>query len=285
MTLDFGIRQALVVSGSDGPQVVGRSADFPFAWENAALTIAARFGRRPTGVKCPGAVIALPLDRGHTAVVQVADLAGYSSTDAADPPLGFRFLFLGKPLYEALGDPFAIADRFPPDWSARGTLGPLEWPPEPLPQRTVEQLQHILKVGDTAILLGGTQALLDGSRLLIEADAPADELFRGLWALLPHRTRIELWPATFAFSPDLGFHAAAIPVKPNPWPFGTLTADQCRDYPEGRYELAVQTAVESGNQPELDRLFARRSSTDTLKLAITILVVAVCVALISRLIP
>ena len=92
-------------------------------------------------------------------------------------------------------------------------------------------------------------------------------MFRGLWQLLPERTRFELWPATLAFSNELGFHAVALPAAPEPWPVGYLTADQARDYPEGRYELALQIAAEAGNQPDLDRLLARRSSRDTLRLA------------------
>jgi hypothetical protein len=277
MRIDLGIAQAVVTVGPCGPAVVARSADFPFAWENAALTMAARFGHRPPGVRCPAAVFAVPVGSAHVAVTQVADLG-----DGPDPGLGFRVLVLGKPLYDALGDPFAVADRYPPDWAARGPLERLEWPPEPLPRRTVEQLQRILKSGDMSLLLGGTQALLDGGRLLVEADRPADELLRGLWTLLPDRTRCELWPATFAFSADLGFHVAAVPVAPDPWPAGVLSADQARDYPEGRYELAVQTAVEAGDQAGLDRLFARRTSRDTLKLAATMLGLAVSMAVVVR---
>ena len=49
--------------------------------------------------------------------MQVADVPARSTGEG--PLLGFRFLILGRPLYEALGDPFAIADRFPPDWTVR----------------------------------------------------------------------------------------------------------------------------------------------------------------------
>ena len=46
------------------------------------------------------------------------------------------------------------------------------------------------------------------------------------------------------------------------------TDEQARDYPEGRYELALQTAAESGDQAELNRLFARRSSLDTIRIGL-----------------
>ena len=95
---------------------------------------------------------------------------------------------------------------------------------------------------------------------------------------------MDLWPATFAFSPELGFHAVVLPEAPAPWPAGCLTADQARDYPEGRYELSLQTAAESGNQADLDRLFARRSSADTLRLALYLLAAAVLLTVIMKLI-
>ncbi len=280
MNPDLLIAQALVIADAAGPKVAAKSDDVPFAWEEAARTAAVRFGRRPPGVACPAAVFACPVGRTHVAVVQVADQPG---PPGGDPPLGFRFLVLTRKLYEALGDPFAVADKFPPDWSARGDLPPLEWDAGPLPRRTVEQVRAVLKAGDTPLLLGGAQALIDGGRLLVESPAPAGELLRGLWQLLPDRTRFDLWPATFAFSAELGFHALALPAAPEPWPVGYLTADQARDYPEGRYELALQIAAEAGNQPALDRLFARLSSKDTLRLAIYLMIAAAVVALASKL--
>lgn len=278
---DLRIAQLLIVLDAAGPSVVAKSADVPTAWEDAAQSTSVRFGRRPPGVRCAAAMFALPWGRGHVAVVSAADLPG--STDA--PPLSFRFLVLTRALYSVLGDPFAIADRFPPDASARGHLPTLEWPPEPLPARSVDQLQSLLKSAgeDMALLLGGAQALLDGGRLMLVSPLPAEVSLRALWHLLPDRTRCELWPATFAFSDELGFHALAVPVAPMPWPVGYLTADQTRDYPEGRYELALQTAVESGNQAELDRLLARRSSQDTLRLALYMLAAAAVVAVVSKL--
>ena len=275
---DLAISQLVIVTDSTGPKVVARSEEFPFAWEEAARTAAVRFGRRPAGVVCPGAVFAVPVGKTHVAVVQVADQPGFEG----DPPLGFRFLILTRRLYEALGDPFAIALKYPADWSKRGTLPALAWPEERLPKRLIDELQTALKAGDMPLLLGGTQALIDGGRLLLVTPTPSNEIAE-IWRLLPDRTRFELWPATFAFSNDLGFHAAALPEAPSPWPEGYLTADQARDYPEGRYELALQIAVEAGNQAEVDRLFARRSSKDALRLALSMLGAAMLIAIISRL--
>ena len=275
MPLDLTIAQAVVVSDSAGPAVVATSDPFPDALHAAVLDIATRFGRRPPGVSVPAAVFAVPLLRSHVAVVQVADRPSNA--------LGFRFLVLTRRLYEAVGDPFLIADRLPPDWSARGPLSVLEWPPDPLPPRTVAEVAGVLKDGDGPFLLGATQGLLDGVRVVLVRPAPDEAVVRSLWKLLPTRSRAELWPATFAFSLDLGFHLAVLPAAPAPLPPGTVTEEQAKDYPQGRYELALQIAAEDGSQRDIDRLFARRTSRDTLRLAILILIGAVLAAVISKL--
>ena len=249
MPLDRAMPQ-LFVTGGDRLAVVAKSEGLPFAVEEAALRLAAKFGPPAPSV------FAADID-GRVAVVTASDA-------------GFRFLLLGRPLYEALADPFAVSQRFPVDRAAPR----LEWPNEPLPPRTVGDLQAILK-GDGPLLLGAAQALVDGLRVRLTdpADVPK------VWALLPDRTRQELRPATFAPDDALGFHLSAGPPAAD-----ALTADGCRDYPEGRYELALQLAVEAGDPGELDRLLARRSSRDTLKLAATMVGLAVGGAAVLKLV-
>ena len=245
----LSIAQCLIRRDGSGPAVVAKSNGFPFAHEELTLQSAAKFGT------VSAAVFALPFGTSHVAVGQATKGA-------------FRFLVLDRSLYEALGDPFAVADQFPPNWNARGELEAIEWPSDPLPPRTVDEVQNTLKNGDSPLLLGMTQALIDGSRVLLVRPEPDPVLLRGLWQLLPDRTRCDLWPATFANSVELGFHVAIVREAPAVWPVGYLTEEQARDYPEGRYELALQVAAEDGDQAALNKLFARRSSRDTLRLAI-----------------
>jgi hypothetical protein len=259
MPFDFSITQLLLVVEPVGPRVVAKSPELPFALEEAAKLLAVRFGTPPTDTALSAGVFALPLGKAHVAVVQVAGLAART--------LGFRFLILGKPLYNALGDPFAIADRFPPDWTARGELPVVEWPAEPLPPRTVAALQELMKAGDGPFLLGGTQALLDGTRICMKGSDSTETALRTIWQLLPSRTRCELWPATLCYGDELGFDIWAMPEPPARLPPGCLTEEQAKDYREGRYELALQSAIESGDQAEVDRLFARRTSSEMLRLA------------------
>ena len=217
------------------------------------------------------ALFALPMGKTHAAVVQVADLPSGA--------LGFYFLILGHPLYEALGDPFAIAERFPADWSSRGELSALAWPAEPLPLRRVEDLDSLLKAGDGPFLLGSTQALIDGGRICLKRSDTSDAAIRTIWQLLPTRSRSELWPATLTFSDELDFSIWAKVAPPAKLPPGCLTEEQAKDYPEGRYEVAIQSAIESRDQRELNRLLARRSSQETLRLAAMMLAGAVFIAI------
>jgi hypothetical protein len=270
-TPDLTIAQAVLTADVRGVRVVARSDEFDPA---EAERIAVLFGQRPAGVVCPAAHFACPFGRSHVAVVQVVD--------QPDGSLGFRFLVLARDLYRHLGDPFAVADRYPPDWPARGSLPTLAWPPEVLPKRTVGQIQNVLKTGDSSLLLGSAQALVDGGRVVLRRDAPAEDFLRGLWQLLPDRNRAELWPASFAFSDELGFHAVALPVLP-PDPAGLRhTEDGLRDYPQSPYELSLQVAVEAGDQRELDRLFARRTSGDTIRIGLTIICLALVLAAVAK---
>jgi hypothetical protein len=278
MTPDLRIEQGLVVADPRGVRVAARSDRFD---DPEAERLAVLYGTPPAGVACPVAHFACPFGRKQVAVVQVSDRGG--------PGLAFRFLILARDLYRHLGDPFAVADRFPPDWSAVGPLSPLEWPPEPLPPRTVGQLQALLKgcdpaTDEMALLLGSVQVLVDGGRVVVRRGAPDERFLRSLWQLLPDRTRAGLWPASFAPAADLRFDAAAVPELP-PDPAGLRhTEDGLKGYPSGRYELALQAAVEAGDQRDLDRLLARRTADDTLRLGLVLILGAVVVTLVLKLV-
>jgi hypothetical protein len=258
--------------GQGGYRFLARSPGFREEWLGEAERLCTGFGERPAGVSCPGCVFARPFDRERVAVVQVAD---QGADDAGRPgALGFRLLVLPKRLYADVGgDPFFIAERLPPPWPARGELPTLEWTAGAAPPRTVAALQQVLEVPNSATLLGGAQALLDGGRLVFERSGPDERLVRSLWALLPYSSRSELWPASFCFGNAHRFSVAVVPRASGPAYAGYLHEEQAGDYPEGRYELALQTAVESGDQHELDALFARRSRAQTTRLAVALLAV------------
>ena len=277
MTPDLRIEHGLVLADARGVRVLARSDGFD---DPEAERLAVLYGRPPTGVVCPQAHFARPFGRKHVAVVQVSDRGGAG--------LALRFLVLHRDLYRHLGDPFAVADRFPPDWAAVGPLPVLEWPPELLPRRTVGPLQALLKGCDPAteemaLLLGCAQVLVDGGRVVVKRPAPDERFLRSLWQLLPDRARADLWPASFHFGDPRDFHAAAV-LDPPPDPDGLHhTEDGLKGYPPGRYELALQAAVEAGDQGELDRLLARRSADDTLRLGLYLVAAAVLVALVLKL--
>lgn len=275
---DLRVQHALLLADARGVRVVAQSDGFDAP---EAERIAVLYGTPPAGAACPLAHFAQPFGKRHVAVVQVADRPGGAHA------WGLRFLVLAAELYRHLGDPFAVADHFPPDWSATGTLPVLEWPPAPLPPRTVAELQEVLRASDAAteemaLLLGSTQVLVDGGRVLLERREPAEKLMRSLWQLLPDKARAELWPASFAFSADLPFDAAALPELP-PDPSGLRhTEDGLKGYPPGNYEHRLQAAVEGADQRELDALLARRTGADTIRLGLTIIAGAVVIAAVVK---
>jgi hypothetical protein len=273
MTPDLRIRQAIALADARGVRVAASSDEFDAA---EAERVATLFGIRPAGLACPLAHFACPFGRNHVAVVRVEDRPGDF--------LGFRFLVLHRDLYRHLGDPFAISDRYPVNWVTSGTLPELAWPMETLPERTIEQLDAVLRDGDGPLLLGGAQAVVDGNRVLVKRDAPDEALVRGLWQLLPDRTRAERWPASFAFSDELGFHLAALPgpatlAAAGPKP---LSEEAAKDYPPSSYELNLQIAVESRDRAALRRLLARRTADDTIRLGLYISAFALVVVVLFR---
>jgi hypothetical protein len=258
--------------GAGGYRFLARSPGFLDEWLSEAQRLCTAFGERPTGAACPACVFAQPFLKQHVAVIQVADHGADSAGRLGT--LGFRLLVLPRTGYLDLGgDPFLIAERFPPPWHVRGELPGLFWPAEPPRPRTVEQVQRVLKrEADGPSLLGGSQVLVDGGRLVFERPAPDTELMHGLWTLLPTSTRSQLWPASFAFGNTLGFDAVVAPQPRGVEYAGYLTEEQAAEYPEGRYELHLQIAAEAGDQHDLDRLFARRSRGETWRLGLTLLI-------------
>ena len=276
------IEQALYGNPEPGGfRFLARSPGFVESWLPIAEQLCAGFGERPAGVACPAAVFAQAFGPKHVAVVQVADLG---SDDAGRPgALGFRLLVLPRQTYADLGgDPFLFADRFPPAWNQRDTLPTLQENIDLPGRRTTAQVLEIIKGADSANMLGGAQVLIDGGRLVFERPAPAPEVIRWLWLLLPTSTRAELWPATFAFGNALAFDALVVPRAELLTDTRYLREDQAGDYPEGRYELALQAAAEADDQADLDRLFARRSSRQTIRLALIILVATTLLAVVSN---
>jgi hypothetical protein len=203
-------------------------------------------------------------------VIQVAD---QGNDDAGRPgALAFYLVVLPRAVYEDWGgDPFTVAERFPPPWHARGELAPFTEAWESPPPRTIADVQRVLKRGNGPDLLGATQALVDGGRVVFERQAPDTPLLRDLWMLLPTSTRARLWPASFAFGNDLHFHVVVTPRLNDAFE-GYLTEQQAGEYPEGRYERGVQIAGEAGDQRELNALFGRPSRQHMVRLAMVLLV-------------
>jgi hypothetical protein len=279
------IEQA-IYGGQDagGYRFLARSAGFHDDWLAEAEQLCVGFGERPAGVACPGCVFARPFGRRHVAIVQAAD---QGQDDAGRPgALAFYLLIFPRQLYHELGgDPFFLAEQFPPPWQARGELPPLTWTAGPPPARTVEMLQKVLNVPYSATLLGGVQALLDGGRLVFERTAPDSAILHSLWALLPTHDRCQLWPASFAFGNAHQFDAVVVPRAVDGEYENYITEEKAGDYPEGRYECNLQSAIETGDQREIDALLNHNRSHMLRLIVLLFAIVVLLSAAMSVLLP
>jgi hypothetical protein len=277
------IEQAIYGSdGAHGYRFLARSPGFRDDFLPEAERLCTNFGERPAGVSCPGCVFAQVFAKHFVAVVQAAD-RGIDS-EGRPGTLGFYLLILPRSLYADLhADPFYVASRLPPPWDSRSELPSLTWTDGPPPPRTVAQLQTVLNVPNSATLLGGAQALLDGAGLVFERSGPDPQIVQGIWALLPAAERLRLWPATFRFGNAEAFDLVVVPPKCGPDNPRYVTEEKAGDYPEGRYELALQVAVEAGNQADLHALLTRRSRRQTFALTLALLFAIVSVLLVPAL--
>ncbi|HEY7330788.1 MAG TPA: hypothetical protein VH592_24315 [Gemmataceae bacterium] len=267
-----------------GYRFLARSSGFRDDWMVEAERLCTGFGERPADIACTSCIFARPFGRHHVAIVQAAD---QGADDTGRPgALGFHLLFLPRSLYIELGgDPFFIAEQFPPPWQARGDLPSLTWRAGPAPARTVAMLQQTLNVSYSATLLGGAQILLDGGRIVFERSAPDGAILRRLWALLPTRERADLWPASFTFSNVHQFDAVVVPRATEAQFEHYITEEKAGDYPEGRYECNLQSAIETGDQQEIDALL-NYSRSRMLRLIVVLLVIVIGLSLaMTRLLP
>ncbi len=301
---EFEIEQGIWRCGTEVP---GRwqaySAGLNETLRTGAAEIFERFGERPHGLPCPHAVFAYPLTARFVLVVTVADVPGPS----AEQPLAFRALFVKADDYRNFfGDPFHLAELFPPTWEAIGDLPTLKASRTAPPRRTLAEVQAVLKRikhnalkegedpespdfvrteenSESPTLLGGVQILVDGGRLAFQRRQGDLSLVKALWTLLPHRLRSQLWPTTFAFCNDLRFDVAVVPrISPEDDWRGYTTEDLAGDYPAGSYESALLYAAETGDERALEEVFGRRSAGDILRFAAGLLVFLLALVAVTQ---
>jgi hypothetical protein len=264
----FAIPQLLVYRGLNGPTVVARSEGIVFAWEEAVLKFAVAFGPAPDSVTCPKADMAWPIEANIVAVITVLELA--TAMDV------FRVLFVSETVYRGVADPFRIADAFPINPHDRGSLPVLAWDRDSafIPPNVLD-IQAVFKAGNGPFLLGSAQAILDGTMIRLARSAPDRQSIRQLWQLLPVATRAERFPCEYCFRECYPFSIAVLPALPGQLPPNTISEEQAKDYPAGPYELAMQVAVESGDQASFESLLARRTGREMFRGAFWLLIIVV----------
>ncbi|CAN5338755.1 hypothetical protein BH10PLA2_BH10PLA2_18760 [soil metagenome] len=269
-------QQALLQRASDGNLAIHLcSHEFKSEWHSRALSVCEAFSTDPPPLELAEVLFVQRLDKNLFMIIR-----SMASRRIGTAPARFHVLVASRANYSrAQCDPFLLAERFPSDWNATSELPELEWPEQPLPIRTVAEVQKILKRTNGPEMLGGSQALIDGSQLLFPRSAPDLELVRGVWRLLPYGNRLEVMPASFAWNNALKFELVVAPADRSDRFTGFMTEEQAGGYPEGRYELSLQTAAEANDQESLDILFARRSRREVWRLGILLVVVMGILAL------
>ena len=97
--------------------------------------------------------------------------------------------------------------------------------------------------------------------------------------LLPFGNRLELMPATYAWNNKLRFDVVVTTPDQAASFQGFLTEEQAGGYPEGRYELSLQTAAEAEDQASLDVLWSRRSRREMWRIGLLLLAVLAILAI------
>lgn len=259
-------------STADNLTAVAHSAGITEEIQQQLSKICSAFADPPSEWTDTPALLVCPVRKKNVAILQAL-------------PGQFYFLVLPLSVYrEQGGDPFQLIEQLPAQWELQGELEPRGWKDaEPSPLRKVEDIQTILKGPDGPSLLGAAQALLDGAPLVLERSKPETELLHHLWQLLPVSSRTELGFATFICAPGLPLNVVVTPlIEENAYAEHWREA-QIGDYPEGRYELQLQVAVESADQDGMNRLFMRRSPKETIRLGIVILILALLLPVIGGL--
>lgn len=267
----------LVISQAifDSTRCLANCPNFREDWIPEALRLVNQWGTLPAGCECPEALFAYPFAEEYNAVVTVAGPPTFSN-------VRFRFLILSRALYEYIHNPFQVAEQYVPHWYSGSSLPPLEWDLDLIPPRTVAELDAVLKRGYGPLLLGGTQVLVDAGKLALQRSAPEPKLVQDIWMLLPDAVRRIVRPATFACSMELDFDLVILPSLPDPLPPGYLKEDQAAEYPPSRYEISLQVAVESGDQREVSRLLARRTTKQMIRFMLWILLGMALLAIAAK---
>ncbi len=271
--------QALIRRDSDDSLIVGFcSPAFETGWHARAVAVCEAFSAEPPSSNLPAALFVQRLDRNHLMILRTQ-----AEAKASAGPSRFHLLIADRRDYATLQyDPFTLAGQFAPDWIAAHDLPDLEWQGPAPPRRSIADVQQVLKGQNGPELLGGCQALIDGSQLLFLRSEPDSKVVRNIWMLLPYSNRLELMPATFAWNNKLRFDIVVTTGDRAGNFAGFMTEEQAGGYPEGRYELSLQTAAEAEDQESLEVLWSRRSRREVWRLGFLLVAVLAILAVALR---
>lgn len=270
MDQTLALPQAWAMQRTQGAiEWIAHSEQWQDEWQSELEELIGSFGNRPDGIRCPEAIFAYPLTSRKVVCARMADMGAEGEPPVA---MAFQWVVLTTREYDEVGGhPFRLFAGSTPPWQVRDRL-PLFQAQRLQKLDDMETLAKAYQRPESAFVLGGCQAILDGNRLVVERSEPATSLIADLWTLLPLAERSEHWPASFAFSNALHFDVVVVPkIKEEECDQRYLRFEQAEWYPEGRYEAALQWAIEAGDERMVHHLLLRRTRRQTMKLGLYLL--------------
>lgn len=184
--------------------------------------------------------------------------------------------------YERVPEPFAYIELAPAVWGNNhpptSEFSLQQFQP---PVRSVATVKAMMPTADGPFLYGGCQALLDRAKIILERSEPDHTTIRQLWQLLPISIQAQTTFISWTQQHECRFDIMMVPVIPVEHP-GYLIEDQARDYPESRYERALQLAIEFDDEASFQKLIHRQSSAQVLRLAFTLVLGMAVLSVVAR---
>lgn len=188
---------------------------------------------------------------------------------------------------------FLVTGAFAPAWVWAHSKVPLEdFSGQNLGQLLLEVLPPVNRAADlgihltrhdSAVLLGGAQALVDQAKAVLVSDVPVTIPFEGVLPLVPHSRRGELaltswWPVdSRTWDIRVGPYES-MPEDSTVWRWNDIA-----DYPVGKYEYSLHEAVSLRDEQAVADLLGRASRDTMLRLGLALIVLLMGVQLLAAL--
>lgn len=276
--------------------------ELPYGVEEYARQFASSFGHFESHQKS----VVVTKNKTHTFVGLITTTTNTTGELSTNQKTVFRWVLIPEKEYWQI-DPFSLAATIEKADLRASTVGcQVNLPAVP---RLVSEIADLLKNNDSPLILGATQYLLDGGKILLPMEEATENIIQQVWMILPDRSRSEFTFATLIPKKE-SLHNLALDCSllatrsdanhgniselegdkiSNPlskqnkhFDVSLIKAEQLRTYPNGRFEQELLLAAENGDQVTVNKLMQRKTGNEMLRFSIYLLVIIVGVILVSK---